>query len=473
MSVTPHLIGRVKQNIFDASLFNMGDKIIVAVSGGSDSIALLHLLHHCDMDLKLLCVYVDHGLRPNETKTEIHCISSLCKQFNIMFMSENIDVKRFAHHEKRSTEESARILRYRQLEHCRIKHNCQAIAVGHTADDQVEEFYLRLIRGTGLKGLGGMESRNGNIIRPLLGETKSSLIKYLKDNDIEYCHDTSNDSREFLRNRVRLDLLPLLEQDFNPAIRSTTLNTMAIIKEDDNYLDLLCSEHFTKLCIIETQPDGTCLQLTLRTSPFLDEHPAIQRRILEKICWQLENRPSFRIISQLQHLIHTAIRGSRIHLGSGLRAQKERDRILFAFPEGKKAMRGDTITEQTYSCKIGEPGIYQLPELNMSIALTRESISRGVSLDSAGLVLDEKQVKYPLELRPPYPGEKMKCLGAPGRKKISRILNDLKIPTDEKRHYPLLADQNGPIAILGLRIADRVKITEETITVLHLQQNRT
>ena len=178
-TVIAPLVTRIASLIRDRGLIHRRDTLIVAVSGGADSLALLHLLKAQDLQLHLLAVYIDHGLRPLETPDEQRLVAQCCQKLGVAFLSEAIDVRQLMDQEKRSPEEAARILRYAALERLRLQHGAKFIAVGHTADDQVEEFFLRLIRGSSTKGLSGMQLCSRNIVRPLLREPKQALTDYL------------------------------------------------------------------------------------------------------------------------------------------------------------------------------------------------------------------------------------------------------------------------------------------------------
>ena len=441
--------------------------MVVATSAGPDSTALLHILHSLEMGLELVAVYVDHGLRPHEIGTEKDFLNRLVLQLGVDLICRSVDVLGFARESGRCIEESARILRYKLLEEIRQERGAAVIAVGHTADDQVEEFFLRLIRGTGLKGLAGMAWRHGRVIRPLLDLPKASLVSYLQEIGIVSCQDSSNQSRDYLRNRVRLDLLPHLGQ-LNPSIASTVRQTMDILKEEEEYLEQAAT---LALATIRTGSEtaGTAPStLTLLRQPFLALHTAIQRRVLEKTCWSMDVRPSWRIIRELQDLIRGGSRDAQRHLSMGLRVRITGQTVLFSYPAGRDARRGDKEPE-LYHYIIERPGKTYMPELGKTLILTSLSKTGQEQHAKEILAVDEERIAYPLHLRPVEPGEMMRPLGAPGRKKINRILSDMKIPASEKHAYPLLVDAHGPVAVIGARIAERVKITGETSRVLSIR----
>ena len=318
--------------------------MIVGVSGGPDSVALLHILCSVLPQVRFVAVYVDHGLRPTETGAEIELVQTLTGQLQAGFELIAVDVNTTAKKNKTSIEETARVLRYEALEAMRRQHQGTAIAVAHTADDQAEELLIRLIRGSGRKGLSGMQAKSGQIIRPLLHESKETLLHYLQNQQIPFCIDSSNLERTYLRNRVRLDLLPYLRNNFNQSIKQTLLQTAQILQDEEALLEEMADKAWHQsVKIIAIQPVGTESpphSIQIHTKEFCRFHPALQRRILEKCCWQMEARPQFRQIALLLDLLHTGQTGAEIHLSQGLRAHKTRENVIFSYPVGKCSYRG-------------------------------------------------------------------------------------------------------------------------------------
>ncbi|MBU3944112.1 MAG: tRNA lysidine(34) synthetase TilS [Proteobacteria bacterium] len=321
-----------------------GDTVIVAVSGGPDSVALLHILCSTLPLVRFIAVYVDHGLRPNETGAEIELVQALAHQLQAGFERVSVDVRTAVQQEKTSIEETARTLRYQALEAMRHQYQGTAIAVAHTADDQAEEILIRLIRGSGRKGLSGMQFKNSWVIRPLLHESKETLLYYLQVEQIPFSVDSSNLERTYLRNRVRLDLLPYLQDHFNKSIRQTLLQTTQILEDEEALLEEMAGKAWQEaVSVITIEPvplEAPSHIIQIDTKEFCKCHPALQRRILEKCCWQMEERPQFRQIELLLDLVHRRQGGAQIHLSKGLRVHKRGRELIFSYPAGKCNYRG-------------------------------------------------------------------------------------------------------------------------------------
>ncbi|MDK9709167.1 MAG: tRNA lysidine(34) synthetase TilS [Desulforhopalus sp.] len=466
-SSTPQIIHRVATVIRTNRLAVRGDKVVVAVSGGADSLALLHILATVDLQLQLFAVYVNHGLRPLEIPEERVTIARSCQALGVPFFTREVDVQQMVAEEGRSREEAARILRYAALEELRQVCDAEHIAVGHTADDQVEEFFLRLIRGSGMKGLSGMQMRRDTVIRPLLKETKASLVAYLEMQGVQWCQDSSNLDRHILRNRVRLELLPLLTRDFNPAIRHTVLQTMDILREEEDFLQQQMEAAFAR-CVESSQPPFTTssgIELIIDCRIFCQLHPALGRRILERCCWQMAAPPSYRQISVLTDLCKGR-NGLEIHLEDGVRAERRGSQLILCRPLDKGRTRGSRTPSKTIYLSIPGTGRYTVPESAKQLVIEERPASQ-LEKDTGGQIfIDLAKVSFPLVLRTSLPGEVFHPCNGPGRKKVSRYLNDRKIPAKDRPAWPVLVSGREIIALPGLQIDHNYRITEETNTML-------
>jgi tRNA(Ile)-lysidine synthase len=454
---------RIQKLLQENDLLGTKEAIVIGVSGGSDSVALLHLLSVLRPHNRCIAVYIDHGLRPLETDAELKLVKTLAESFSATFLALTVDVAGKQKKKKCSLEEAARHLRYQALETVRKRYKGQCIAVGHTSDDQAEEVLLRLIRGSGSAGLSGMAIQNGFIIRPLLHESKKTLRAYLNEQNITYCEDSSNNDLRFLRNKIRHDLLPNLEQGYNQSIRTTLIQTAAILDEENKLLDSLTDKLFQKVCTLKPE------QVTLDLATFPREHFALQRRIFEKICWQMAARPSFKQIASLLNLIHQQ-NGSEIHLSKGLRALKQQETILFHYPVKEAGYRGPAVLNKTFAAIIiATPGTYCIEELGYELKIRHTDFTGTLLQQPDTLVLDDLSISFPLTLRHHHDGEVFHPLGSPGSKKISRFFTDQKIAATERMNYPVLVADKTILAVLGFRIDNRYRAQVNTATCLQLQ----
>ena len=328
------------QSILREKLFAPGCRILIGVSGGADSLALLHILAalHGLLAINLKALYVDHGLRPQETPAEWICVQEHAQALQIESARACADVYGIALQQGLSLEHAARKARYQAFQDFARLWQADLIAVAHTADDQAEEILLRLFRGGGRKALSGMRKRSGHLVRPLLDVRKAELLTYLAAKGVQFCHDSSNEDRRFLRNRIRLDLLPLLEADYDPGIRQALLKTASNLRDDEDLLESLLDQQWQQVVTICEREQGAVWQLD--RARFLALHPALQRRLIEKLLWCLGDMTRYEHIMAVLQAALNGRNGSELHLSRGLRVFVARTHLDFTYPKGRGPWRG-------------------------------------------------------------------------------------------------------------------------------------
>ncbi len=339
------LPGEVRKTIDKHGLIKPGP-VVVGVSGGSDSMALLHILAGLQPVLQCqpVAVYVNHGLRLDETGGEIACLQQVAEQLDLPFHSFDVDTCEHMQTHKSSLEAAARELRYRMLRRAAIQVGAETIAVAHTADDQVEEFLLRILRGSGRRGLAGMKFRHADIVRPLLEVSKKQILTWLDGQKIKFCHDSSNDDLRFLRNRVRHRLLPLLEKEFDSGVRRAILKTAGNLSVDEDYLEIQTLAAWDGVISIggdvDDDSDRGKLSCRLNRGGFAVLHPCLKRRLVERLLWQMGCPARHVHIMAVIKAVDSGQNGSELHLSRGLRVVVSRDALHFSYPQGMGNWRG-------------------------------------------------------------------------------------------------------------------------------------
>ncbi|MFW6122799.1 MAG: tRNA lysidine(34) synthetase TilS, partial [Thermodesulfobacteriota bacterium] len=297
------LVPAVRRFVVGEELFWRGARVVVAVSGGPDSVALLHLLHRLapEWGLDLGMAHFDHGLRGEASREEARFVGDLGGELGLTVHTGEGPVAELAQVEKISRQMAARRLRLDFLEQVRRDHHYDLVALGHTADDQVELFLLRLLRGAGSQGLKGMWPRTpGGLVRPLLGVGKDVVLAWLREEGLAFREDLSNLSRQYLRNRVRLELLPRLERDYNPRFKAAIWRLMAILQEDERFLAHSAAQVFGNVGRWVT-PD--CVALDIGRWAALA--PALQTRVLRQTLGHFFSHQEI-TSSQVQNLMSLA-----------------------------------------------------------------------------------------------------------------------------------------------------------------------
>ena len=246
----------LEQKIFEFvtkyNLIENGDKIILGVSGGPDSICMLDILHKISkkVDFEISVCHINHGLRENGKKDEVF-VKDFCEKMNVPFFVKHVNVKEIAEKQKRGIEETGRMVRYHFFDEILHKTGSNKIAIAHNCNDDCETILMNILRGTGTKGLIGIEKVNGKYIRPLIETTRKEIEKYLQQNHIIARHDESNDDNTYTRNKIRNIVLPYIEKEFNPNIVATLQRLSYIAEEQEQYLQKQTVELYEELCIEE------------------------------------------------------------------------------------------------------------------------------------------------------------------------------------------------------------------------------
>jgi len=263
-----NLIKKVQNTIFQNNLFNREAKIILAVSGGPDSVCLLDIFSRLQKkySLELLIAHVNYNLRDKDSIKDEKFVQDLATKYNLEIFALDVETQNFTslHAKKNISENYLRNIRYDFFEKLREDCNFDCIAVAHNADDQVETFLMRIIRGSGMSGLTAMKFKNEKIIRPLLSTSRKEILEYLETNKLKYRTDTTNSQNLYLRNKIRNKLIPSLEKDFNPKIKETIFNSLISISQDSEYLEKTALKNSKGLEIKKLEK----------------LHPAILRRVL-------------------------------------------------------------------------------------------------------------------------------------------------------------------------------------------------
>lgn len=315
IDISNYVLDNVKQTILDKKLIQDGDKIIVAVSGGPDSVTLLHILYNLRNEFKekyniaydLSVAHVNHMLREEAEEEKIY-VESLCKEYNINFNYLKVDINKEAKKLKMSHEMAGREKRYEFFYSLLKKEAANKIAIAHNFDDNIETILLNIIRGTGLKGLTGMEYISKELIRPLLNVKKCDILLYTKLNNIKVYFDKTNNENIYLRNKIRNMLIPELKDEYNSNIMQNIFRMSQIVKVDDDFLNLYTYKIYEK-SIIESGNN----YIIFNFEELLKEHTAIINRFVRKLLEDLDKLNGIQNVNieEISRLMKNNIRGKR------------------------------------------------------------------------------------------------------------------------------------------------------------------
>lgn len=468
------LEAKVLDNINSSRMFIPGDKVLIAVSGGSDSIAMLHLLFGLKDSLKidLAIAHLNHSARGAESDEDAQFVVKTGASLGVKTFIKKIDVSQEQLKLKTSFQESGRILRRKFLETTLNKIDGNKIALGHIADDQVETFMINLLRGSGLKGLGGMSDINGSYVRPLLSCFKSEILEYLKLQGFEYRFDKSNAKKDYLRNRIRLDLIPNIQKDFNPSFKESLLTTINIIRDEDKYLTDSIASIFKDVAISNTD---TAKGVKISISSFFNYPLSVQRRFLRHAIFLVKGDLRSQSYSHIQSIIKimtNGVSGKKICLPSGLAAKISGDFLkIYKIPgTAKRILIEEPMVKTCVSLNI--PGDTRIPgSLVKFTSQLASSRIKELSLPISNVAeLDFDKTGSDIEIRYPQTGDVFIPLGMTGSKKLKTFFIDTKTPRDERKHIPIfITTSNEIIWVYGKRISNKYRVTEKTKKILHIQ----
>jgi len=453
------LVSKVKVTLKKHHLLKSGDRVLVSVSGGPDSVALLSILMELRENFKwdLEVAHVNHKLRGKESEKDLEFAKKLAAKYGLKFNSTSVNTKKFANDKKLSLEDAARQIRYDFLEKTAQKIKADKIALGHTQNDQAETVLMRLFRGAGTLGLAGIPIKRDKLVRPLLEVNREEVLKYLKQNKLSYRIDKTNLTDKFLRNKIRHKLLTWLKNEINPEIISTLNRTATILNEIEQFLDKETKKIFEKLA----QASKNKILINRQKFSNLEN---IFKKNLVRYCWTnltAEIYPlEFKQVERVLALVKAGQVGKRVNLKSGYWAELNSKHLVIFKKQPNK-----------YKIPVKFPGEFRLNGHNLKAQIiVRKKLPEKIRIKSENQAyLDWEKLKGPLNLRGYLPGDKFKPLGMKGNQKLSDFFVNSKIPRHKREEILLLTSKKKIAWIVGQRISEEFKITNKTKKVLALQ----
>lgn len=451
------LLKTLSKTIREHSLFCKGDTLVVAVSGGADSVALLDLLATLvEWRLRLVVAHLNHCLRGAESDGDASFVRELALRYGLPVEIETVDVWELSRRMRLSLEAGGRAARYAFLDKVALTHGAAAIALAHHADDQAETVLLRLIRGAAGSGLCAMsaKSANGRYIRPLLNCTRAEIEGYLTSRRIVWRVDSSNADPNFLRNRVRHELLPLLAS-YNPAIVERLTVTAAALAEDEALLNGITDEAFTRHGIHDKSEAVLRLYAVRKEAKGL--RMRLYRRAIAKVRGNLE-RIDYRHLEDIDRLVFAGRPQAALDLPNGIQVARGYDKLLFA-------VGGSGELPVSYEFPVEGPGVYPLPKGGQLIVKLADSPTEWPNVPITRAYIDMDAAPFPWLVRPFRAGDRFVPLGLTGRKKVKELFIDLKLPSDARRQIPLLFCGERLLWVGGIRRAEDGRLTGSTRNV--------
>jgi tRNA(Ile)-lysidine synthase len=478
------LLKKAESTIKKYGMLSEGEMVLIGVSGGSDSVFLLHLLNHLKekYQLSLHVAHLNHGFR-KEAEKEAKFVKGMAESLGIPSTLKTIDVPSYAKKRKLSKQEAAREVRYSFLKDVANKISADKIALGHTADDQAETFLMRMIRGSGARGMGGINpyfqftdfgelsravhSSLVTVIRPLIETGRKEIMDYLKKKGIPFIEDPSNISKVYLRNRIRNELIPYIEKRYNPQIKEIFVHSAQILREEDSFL-----ENYSKRILPEFVTLREKGRAEISLNPFLNLDKAIQRRIIRIIIEGLKGVLkgfSMKHINEVLESIATGQTGRKINLPKGVVIQRDYNLLTFFLKNARRKTQDSRL--KTYNVNIR--GVTKIPELGLTLHAEIKESHSDLGDGRIKAAFDLEKINDNIMIRGRKEGDYFLPFGMGGKsKKLKTYFIDEKIRRDERERIPLLVSGDNILWVIGHRQDDRYKVSEGTKKALLIKAER-
>ncbi len=480
------LIKTVEGTIRAYSMIEPGDSVLVCVSGGPDSVALLYIILSLAQrfSLRVGVAHLNHCLRQKDSDDDAEFVAFLARKFDLPCYIKKEDVNKYRHEKKLSLEEAARIVRYRFFESVAEKYIFNKIALGHNADDNAELVIMHLLRGSGPLGISGIPPvRDGKIIRPLMKLTKSEILEFLTINELKFVLDKSNFDERYLRNRIRHRLIPHLKSSYNKKIVETINRFASIVSSEEEWVDDLINSMFNKF-VLTAENNSVALSIF----SINELHIAARRRIIRKAIAEIKGnlrRISFSHIDSIISLLNSGPASGYIDLPDRIRIKRDGDIITFLREKG--ALR-DLHKESSDKNKLSfeyrilkpeagfkeeiSPNSLLIKELGLKINFFEINIKNLSDIYRTGhnvAFFDMDKLCFPLVVRNVRPGDRFQPFGMSGTQKVKKYFINNKITRIQRDRCPILLSQEKIIWVVGYRIDDCFKVKQSTENILKVE----
>lgn len=460
------LVHRVYTTVTKFGMIKPGEKILVGVSGGPDSVALLHILIKLgeQLGISLHVAHLNHMFRGEDAERDALMVVELARHLGVPYTVSSFDVPGYRRARGMSAQEAAREVRYRFFEEEAAKAGAAKIALGHHADDQAETILIKFLRGTGPSGLKGiLPVRDGYYIRPLLEVRRRDIERYCEENNLPTAQDVSNLKPVYTRNRIRLELIPQLEKKYNANLVPALVRLGHIIRDEDVYLEEQTALVFGQISV--GQGDNG---VKLETQGILEQAPALQRRVV-RCAWRKVTGTSLNLsyeqVESVLELIKGGATGDKVVLPQGVCASR-------GFNYIEICMDVEPAPIPPYCYPLAVPGKTYIPELEIYLhadLLTVEEAPNPRELQADEAVLDAECLKEQLVVRRRREGEVFAPLGLGGKMKLKKFLNQVKVPAQKRDRIPLVVSGEDIIWVAGIRPGEPWKLTPNTRKCLWLK----
>ena len=464
------VLDTLRKTIERHQMFTPGDTVLIGVSGGADSVCLLHALNSLkeELGIRVAAAHLNHGIRGEEADRDAAFVKELCRSWQIPCYCKREDIPALAKEMDVSEETAGRLKRYQFFRELCMEEPFDKIATAHNLNDQAETVLMRMIRGCGIDGLSGIRYlRKDGVVRPLLDVERTQIEAYCKENNLAYCTDSTNKDETYTRNRIRHRLIPLLQEEFNPNIAGALATVAENVAEDGDFISGYAKRLYHR--INSPAPGQKPVVLDIGTLAMVQE--SIRNRLIvlaAKDAMGKEYRLERGHLEAVNGLLEKET-GASVSLPGGLTAVVRYGWLAFETAEEQAKLAGREFTDGVhYEVEMGRT--YEVGEYNISLELKEMP----VLLQEHEMLLDyDKLAELPLTIRTRRRGDRIAVYKDGRERKLKDFLIDAKIPVTKRSQIPLLCSENKVIAVIGYRIAEPYKQDKETKRGLVIQYGET
>lgn len=454
------MFNRAYQTVKKYNMLQVGDCIVIGISGGADSVSLFHFLYSIEYkyNLKLIAVHINHCIRGKDADEDAEYVKNLCIRYNVPVEIFKCDIKKEAKKLKITEEEAGRIKRYEIFQNVLQQYNADKIAVAHNMNDQAETILMRICRGTGLTGLSGIQPVRDNIIRPLIECSREDIEKYCIDNNLNYRDDFTNSIDIYTRNKIRLQLIPWIQENLNSSIVKTISSMASILQQENLYMQQQSFEAYQK-CIVYLDKTSIKLDIDiLKCQPNVIQNRVI-RIALQNLKNDLHDIENNHILSIVELIDRQS--GKKINITNRIIAQKQYN-ILYLYIDKIESVNYCYDIKLNQSLYIKEAKLYIVSKL----FCVQNFVQKPNNLYTK--VFDYDKIGDNIKIRTRQIGDKIYLKGT-GSKKIKDYFIDIKLPQQLRNTTPLLAVNNDIIWILGYRVSGSYNVDKSTKNILSIE----
>ncbi len=448
---------KIKKNTEKFHMLSPQAGVLVGLSGGADSVALLEVLCRMreELSLRLFAVYVHHGIRPSAQKDAAFC-ELLCKRKNVEFVCEKVDAQSFAKEQAVTLEEAGRTLRYEIFEKYRILKGLDVIAVGHHKNDQAETMLFQLFRGSGIKGLSGIPYQRGHVIRPLLFVSRKEIETFLKEKGLDYITDETNLLDIYSRNKIRHHIIPAAEEICAGALDNMSRASM-LLREVQDFMEKESDAFLKKYAHYEEK------QISFSVTDFKECHMALQKYIVMTVIEELTGHRKDITGKHIESILELLEKDGEksIDLPYGYFVKKQYNTLFFA------ESRGNTAEQKQISITPGNT--YNLPDGRyLEVSLIKDNNFQNIPKSDCIKWFDYDKIFHTLLVRTRQPGDYLTIDEKESRKSLQDYFINEKVPKSIRDNVFVLADGHHVLWVLGKRISTHYKVTDNTKQILQI-----